>query len=339
MKYSFSKTQTETDLLLGSLGLGIGVGLGNTLQDLQVEFNYAGKTYTSTPLADYSKYLGGNRYEVAVKIPETVVLTQSGISLKRKQQAITGTDPIQSKIIEFKSQRQAWLELPDTEYALVSRRNADRVDVIDLKIDPHDKPNNLQANARKWHQQIAAIKTDASNLEGIEATADPNKMIFTNRRNDNQGFGVLTVTKDDPTKFSADASKYVGLHLTNLSFELNDGRAAAITKDGKYAFVLGYNGYQKDRGFELIPDAPFGTSVGIIENPFEPNAKLIAATRSIPMGLGADLELSSDGKFLTATYPGVDGVFIFNVEEMRRTLEVIKTGNLAQEFKIDRRTK
>ena len=56
------------------------------------------------------------------------------------------------------------------------------------------------------------------------------------------------------------------------------------------------------------------------------------------MGLGADLELSSDGKFLTATYPGVDGVFIFNVEEMRRTIEVIKTGNLAQEFKIDRRT-
>ena len=30
------------------------------------------------------------------------------------------------------------------------------------------------------------------------------------------------------------------------------------------------------------------------------------------MGLGADLSVTSDGRYVSATYPGIDGVFVFD---------------------------
>jgi hypothetical protein len=104
--------------------------------------------------------------------------------------------------------------------------------------------------------------------------------------------------------------------------------------------VLGYNGFQIYRGFDLIGENPYspatvgswyGSSVGIIENPLT-NPKLIATTRPIPMGLGVDLSLSSDDKFLTASYPGISGIFVFDVDEIRRTVD------FPELFFVDRNT-
>ncbi|WP_293277678.1 YncE family protein [Microcoleus sp. PH2017_14_LAR_D_A] len=76
-----------------------------------------------------------------------------------------------------------------------------------VNIDPRDKPSAQGSNERKWHQQIGVIPT-ASETEGIAATSDPKKMVFTNGfasvrtisngeeiklQDDGKGFGVLAL--------------------------------------------------------------------------------------------------------------------------------------------------
>ncbi|MGB3655927.1 MAG: hypothetical protein WBA41_32590, partial [Rivularia sp. (in: cyanobacteria)] len=498
-------------LLTGSNLLNGTEDLGDSFEDLEIEFKVGNNTFTAP--VEFGASLGENRQEIYVKPPQTVVMSEAAISIIRPQKVRTGSDPSDYEIVELKSERPAYLELPDTEYALISRRWANRVDVVDLidtqgiidntgsmdllsasipvgtkpegiqdllggpreaaatndagrayvildrgqvavidlialrqidtdssteelepiflppgifpssivieptnryayiadgspngnifvldinpysntyheiiesiqvdapyglrklaintdgrklygtapgdfdtdriivvNIDPEDRPEENAPNTRKWHEEIAAIQTKGvrfASLEGIESTADPLKMVFTHRRDEAHGFGVLSVTSDDPLKYSADIN-YVKLNLSSQipgrwrDFEINQAKRAVVTNDGKYGFVLGYNSYQTNRGFELIPDFALGTSIGIIENPLEDNAKLIAATRPIPMGLGADIQLSGDDKFLTGTYPGVDGVFVFDVKEIRRTLDVLESGNKDEEFTIDSMSK
>lgn len=64
-----------------------------------------------------------------------------------------------------------------------------------------------------------------------------------------------------------------------------------------------------------------GSNIGIIKNPLGPNPQLVAATRPIPVGLTSDLVLSSDGHYLTASYPNGGGLYIFDVLEMIETIE------------------
>ncbi|WP_293226056.1 hypothetical protein [Microcoleus sp. PH2017_16_JOR_D_A] len=83
-----------------------------------------------------------------------------------------------------------------------------------VNIDPRDKPSAQGSNERKWHQQIGVIPT-ASETEGIAATSDPKKMVFTNGfasvrtisngeeiklQDDGKGFGVLEITSEDPLR-------------------------------------------------------------------------------------------------------------------------------------------
>ncbi|MGB8687212.1 MAG: DUF4114 domain-containing protein, partial [Microcoleus sp.] len=119
-----------------------------------------------------------------------------------------------------------------------------------VNIDPADKPSAEGANERKWHQQIGVILT-ASETEGIAATSDPKKMVFTNGlasvlaisngqqvklQDDGKGFGVLEIESDDPLNFSA-AVRYAPLSLgvANDYFDVNEAVAVTVTQDGKYA--------------------------------------------------------------------------------------------------------
>ncbi len=51
------------------------------------------------------------------------------------------------------------------------------------------------------------------------------------------------------------------------------------------------------------------------------NARLIAATRPIPNGFTSDISITGDDRYLFATYPGVGGVYAWDVEEMIATLD------------------
>ena len=67
-------------------------------------------------------------------------------------------------------------------------------------------------------------------------------------------------------------------------FEVNNATAIAVTPDGKYAFVVGYD--EPDENFpstnQGIPAFdPAGSNIGIVANPFT-NPVLVAATRLDP---------------------------------------------------------
>jgi PKD repeat protein/DNA/RNA endonuclease G (NUC1) len=190
-----------------------------------------------------------------------------------------------------------------------------------INIDPDDRPQNEAQNLRRWHQLIGAVEAD-SGTSGIAATPDPTKMVFTNRANDAKGFGLITITNDDPLNFAATTSyAELGLGSINDYFDVNEAVSVVVTPDGKYAFVAGRNGRQFGSGIPSIDAPNAGSNVGIIKDPLTPNARLVAATRPIPMGLTTDLTLSGDGKYLYASYPGVSSVFGFDVEEIIKTVE------------------
>ena len=211
-----------------------------------------------------------------------------------------------------------------------------------VNIDPADKPSAEGANERLWHQQIGVIPT-ASETEGIAATSDPKKMVFTNGfasirtinngeeiklQDDSKGFGVLEIESDDPLNFRA-AVSYAPLSLGVATdyFDVNEGVAVTVTQDGKYAFVAGRNS-------RANVDTREGGNIGIIKDPLGSKPELVAATRPIPNSLTNNLALSSDGKYLIASYPteGLGGnAYVFNVEEMIKAIE--NPGN----YKLDAR--
>ncbi|MBE9123764.1 DNA/RNA non-specific endonuclease [Tychonema sp. LEGE 07199] len=211
-----------------------------------------------------------------------------------------------------------------------------------VNIDPADKPNSGGANTRLWHQQIKVIPT-ASETEGIAATSDPKKMVFTNGfasvrtisngeeiklQDDGKGFGVLEIESDDPLNFSAKVN-YAPLSLGVATdyFDVNEAVAVTVTQDGKYAFVAGRNSRANENTRE-------GGNIGIIANPLTPNPQLVAATRPIPKSLTNNLALSSDGKYLIASYPTTNlggSSYVFDVQEMIKAIE--NPGN----YKLDAR--
>ena len=191
-----------------------------------------------------------------------------------------------------------------------------------VNIDAEDYPNQPNSNPRKWREQIGKVLTP-NGAFGLAATPDPHKMAFTsgNPNTDGSGFGVLTVN-DDPLNLSP-TTRYTDLTLTNNDnfFEVNEGVAVTVTKDGKYAFVAGRNSKKI-----LEPDAnPLaGGNIGIIKDPLGPNPKLVAATEPVPGSLTNNVALSSDGKYLIGSYPGVSGIgsaYVFDVGEIIKTVE------------------
>jgi hypothetical protein len=193
-----------------------------------------------------------------------------------------------------------------------------------VNVDPNDKPTNSSSNPRKWHEKIGEILTPEGAM-GITATSDPSKITFTsgNPNLDGSGFGVLEITNSDPLSFAA-ATRYASLSLGSTSdyFDVNEGVAVTIMKDGRYAFVAGRNSRQSNP--EDFPDARKGGNIGIIKDPLGPNPQLVAATRPIPYSLTNNVALSSDDKYLIGSYPteGLGGnAYVFNVEEMIKAIE------------------
>ena len=199
-----------------------------------------------------------------------------------------------------------------------------------INIDPLDRPQEeAKPNTRKWREVIGTIEAE-SRTEGIAATPEVDKMVFTNGGNDAKGFGLLTITNNDPTSFEAETSySKVGIGSAFDYLDVNDARSVVVTKDGKYAFVGGFNGRNLGIGVKSIDGPLSGSNIGIIKDPLTKNAKMVAATRPIPMGLTSDLVLNGgnstsgyiEDKFLYAAYPGVGSVFAFDVEEIIDTIE------------------
>ena len=198
--------------------------------------------------------------------------------------------------------------------------------VLVVNIDASRK----NAPSSQWQKQVADIVTKQGVTGVAVAPLDANhpervQMAITNRQQDFNGFGVITI---DNGNFAQAQTTYTKLSLGSVYdyFDVNEAFSTTITQDGKYAFVAARNTANLAA---LIPsvdaDNRAGSNIGIIKDPLTSNAKLIAATLPIPMGWTIGLALSGDDKVLTAAYQGLGPspgtVFMFNVDEIIRTIE------------------
>ncbi|PSM47179.1 hypothetical protein C7Y66_21110 [Chroococcidiopsis sp. CCALA 051] len=214
----------------------------------------------------------------------------------------------------------------DGRKLFVTAPSSSNSQILVVNIDPEDQPIIPEENPRKWHEQIGAVVAD-SGAEGLAATSNPLVMTFTNSRSDAKGFGMLGITNEDPLSFAA-TTRYtsLGLGSTFDYFDVNNGVAVTVMRDLSYAFVVGRNGINFGLGVESIDGVRAGSNIGIIKDPLT-NPQLIAATRPIPGGFATDLVLSSDNKYLYASYSGAGSVFVFDVEEIINTIQ--NPGNYA----------
>jgi large repetitive protein len=132
---------------------------------------------------------------------------------------------------------------------------------------------------------------------------------------------VITIQGDD---FDSAQIRFSDLNLgsSNDYFDVNEAVDITITNDGKYAFVAGRNSRQLGSAIPSVDgDRRAGGNIGIIKSPLTSDIDLVAATRSIPDGWTFSTDLSQDGKSLFATYPGIGSTFIFDVDEIIKTVE------------------
>ncbi len=195
-----------------------------------------------------------------------------------------------------------------------------------------------RSSGQPRHRLIDVIELEIDGLEGIAPTPDPNKMIFTNRLRDSKGFGYLEivnyseiVNKDKISQKLQVVWEYAQLNLgsTRDYFDVNEAVAVTMmrTEDGEeYAFVAGRNSdfSQFGQGIASIDSDPrAGSSIGIIKDPLN-NPQLIAATKPVPNGYLSGLTLSSDNKYLTASYTLINSTFVYDVEEILKTIDEYK---------------
>ncbi len=144
-------------------------------------------------------------------------------------------------------------------------------------------------------------------------------MVFTNRNEDGKGYGVLSITHNDPSDFQAT------IHYTPLSlgspfddFDVNEAVEVVVVpyEDTHYAFVAGHNYRALGLG---LPGWNGKGNIGIIKDALSDNPQLVAGTRSLPEAQVNGVALSGDGKALYAAYPGLESTFVFDVEQMLAT--------------------
>ncbi|MBW4496375.1 MAG: DNA/RNA non-specific endonuclease [Oscillatoria princeps RMCB-10] len=105
--------------------------LGSRFEDLVAKFYVGDKAYEGTVLPNLSRELGDNRFEVAVKVPNTVPLGASRIVLTRRQNHLAGqngTEPVYEEV-GYDSNNIRINQ--GAEYIFAAQRGADRLAVID----------------------------------------------------------------------------------------------------------------------------------------------------------------------------------------------------------------
>ena len=174
---------------------------------------------------------------------------------------------------------------------------------------------DVDAHSPNFQTQVGLVGA-GSEPYGVTATSDPLVITFTNRGQDNEGFGVLRASANR----NSGSVDYLGLHLGPASdyIDVNNGQGVAYLPDLSYAFVTGYDKFvQGDASHDpnYDPRQPGGGNIGIIKDPLglSGGPTLVAATRPTPLSFPDNLVLSLDGKYLYAGYTGVSAYFVFSV--------------------------
>jgi hypothetical protein len=210
---------------------------------------------------------------------------------------------------------------------------------IDLTTDP---TTGLPA----WNQ-IASIPADQGTY-GVTRTSDPNVMLFTDYLSDDTALGVITNAESSPTvNYGSLVVPYYNAGTS--TFALHNASSVAVTPDGKFAFVTGFNEPNVDLpscNAGVPNNEPAGSNVGIFEfldtnGPYT-NPILVAATRAIPEGFPLQLAVSPDGTYLYVDFKnayttvGQGAMFIYNIPAMIATILSMQSPNNLQPYLLQR---
>ncbi|HND23400.1 MAG TPA: putative Ig domain-containing protein, partial [Rhodocyclaceae bacterium] len=171
--------------------------------------------------------------------------------------------------------------------------------------------------------QVVATLDAGSEPYGVSATNDPNVMMYTNRLSDSKG---VVIVKGDVGNYTQTTVTLTLGAITDW-FDVNNASSVVLSKDTKYAFVVGYNTYIQDvpsHDPNYDPNHPAGGNIGIIRDPLGPNPTLVGATREIPMSWPDNAVLSPDGNTLYAAFRGQRVVMAFDVAKM---IAVVESGS------------
>ncbi|MDH5639643.1 MAG: putative Ig domain-containing protein, partial [Nitrospira sp.] len=215
-----------------------------------------------------------------------------------------------------------------------------------------DTDTTTPGNNNLW-----TVITDQQVLQepyAVKASAtDPTLVTFTNRRSDAQGFGIIRATNSAHSSLKV---SYVPLTLGSKldSFDVNDASSIAILPAGTlpnqpkdYAFVTGWNRIQQgdpsrdpflresltleervNAGLVLVTTV--GGNIGVIEDPFGTEPKLVAATSGEFLGMPDGLALSADGLMLYAAFSGENAVRRFDVQLLLDTMAANTGGSVVR---------
>ncbi|MBL7187982.1 MAG: tandem-95 repeat protein [Phycisphaerae bacterium] len=223
--------------------------------------------------------------------------------------------------------------------------------ILVIDTDPFDDQSPDGKN-RNLNTQIGTVDLEIA-PSGVTATGDPDVILFTGAPS---RLGVLEATSDS----SWVVTHYIGLQWSkpDLWYDLYYGEGIAITPDHSYAFVTmtGHTFWTYNDpliipkvtnitvgGLVSIPTVswividindygPYGFGsldgglIGVVQNPLSPTGDLVAATRPIPTVRGPDSAVvSSDGKYLFASYSFERAVFVYSVSAI---VEEIKNNDV-----------
>jgi DNA/RNA endonuclease G (NUC1) len=153
---------------------------GSKFEDLTVKFSVGNQVFEGAVVPTRSRSLGGNQYEVAVKVPDTVLLGASGVVLERKQNQIVeqqGVTPVYEEI-KYNSNP---IRLPQgAEYVFAALGNYDAVAVFNGK-----NPESVVDTTNSEDLLLETIFVGTSGVtdwaESTAVTSDGNRVYATLR--------------------------------------------------------------------------------------------------------------------------------------------------------------
>jgi YD repeat-containing protein len=315
-KIDFSETEEPVVYLTGTNFLIDGENTNvseTTFADLTPIFEYAGKEYEGEVISDLSKTLGGNRYQIAIKVPQTVVLSESAISLTRTQMELTdASNPNSIKPVPYKSESKITISPQDVDLTLAPQAFKDRVSVFNA-LNPEEILETGDLTSRDLLLAEIPVGTGGTfddEPRDLAATHDATRAYVSLRDS-----GKLALI-DLMSLQQVDTNSETPNVIDQIKLPVNAApHAIVISPDDRYAYV---GDYRSETLYIVDIDAKSTTYHQVIE---------VINLAGVENGLRS-LAISEDGRKLFASAPtsnsraGEGKVYVFNIDPQDQPKEL-----------------
>ena len=311
-RIDFSEQQEPIVYLKGSNFLIESVNpiVGSSFEDLTVRFSYEYRgqefSQTSEIIPQLSRRIAFNQYEVAVSVPQTVLLAESSIKLERLQSEISFADPSTRQIVPYVSETGIKIEQKQIDVMLSPNVALDEVAVFN-SLNSKEIVNTPGLTSRDL--LLARIPVGNENISDY-----PRKIVANHKANTayvslNGSSQIAIIDLISLQQFDLDSSNNT---IDGISLPYNAApHAMAISRGGKYLYVGDYN-----QGLIYVIDL----------EPSSSQYHQVIQTINVPSAENGfhSLVVSNDNTKLFATAPSIGSsnnsgsVFVVNIDEFDR---------------------